>query len=74
MADTLKWEATINGKRYGSGIGMSSKFNNDDIREAVSILCKQMTLSLQKIINGKNDLDKMAEDAKKRFDVPPLNA
>ncbi len=56
--ENIEWKATIDRVTYGSNIIVNtSGMSNADIKEAVGLLALQITASLQRLINGKNDSD-----------------
>ena len=72
--NTLGWELNLDGKRYGSRVrvvfpqGVDDKETRANIEKVVkdtfSVLEKQITLSIQKIVTGKTEIDDVVESGK----------
>lgn len=65
--NTLTWKATIKGKEYGSSITLPSTINRSLLDTILPIFIRQMKLSLQSVIFGKNDIDRMVERSIKKY-------
>ena len=68
MIKKVGWAVQIDKKTYtGYIIVEKKKMTNNQIADLAKITADQMKLSLQKIVNGTTDLDKLAEDAERQY-------